>query len=127
MQAKYAPACCCFPAPLLMLALSAACPAQTSEPIDEQQGDDARLEQALAQRGSLYAVETPLSEVASHLSTEFQVPIVLSVRKLEEAGINSDVPVNNRLESVPLESILRAVLAELELDFTIRNHVILIT
>jgi hypothetical protein len=61
------------------------------------------------------------------LSAQFGVPIVLAPKKLEEAGINVEVPVSKRLESLPLESILDIVLDEMELDYTIRNDLILVS
>lgn len=114
-------------AALLIVGLPAALPAQTSVQLNDLQWDSEHLERALAQRGSLNVLDTPLTEVVEKLSTQFRVPIVLSPKKLEESGINVDTPVTKRLESLPLESILDILLDELELDFTIRNHVILIT
>jgi len=106
---------------------SAACQAQSSLRLGDMHADDERFEQALAQRGSLDAVESPLREVMDKLSLQFQVPIVIKAKKLEEAGVNVDTPITRRLASVPLESILDLILDELDLDFTIRNHVILIS
>jgi hypothetical protein len=127
MTTKFAPARCFFLATLCVLAWSAAGLAQTSLGIGSVPADDERLEQALTRRGSLHVVEAPLHEVVSSLSEQFHAPIVLSPKKLEEAGINVDVPVTRQIESAPLESILRLVLDELDLDFTIRHSVILVS
>ncbi len=127
MTAKFAPACGFFLATLCTFAGPAAGLAQTALRISGVPGDEERLEQALTQRGSLNAVDVPLGELMRKLSEQFQTPIVLSAKKLEEAGINVDTPVTRQLESMPLESLLRLVLEELELDFTIRNHVILVS
>jgi hypothetical protein len=91
------------------------------------QGDADRLEQALQRRNGINAVDMPLRDFADRLSQQFGVPIDLDVKKLEESGVNIDTPINMRLDSIPLESILQRVLSDLELTFTIRNHVILIT
>jgi hypothetical protein len=117
---------------LLSLALAAscfapACLAQTSLRLGDMQADEERFEQALARRGSLEVVEAPLKDVVEKLSSQFQVPIVLKAKKLEEAGVNVDTHVTWLLASMPLESILDLMLDELDLDFTVRNHVILIT
>ena len=114
-------------AALSLLSLESTCPAQVSFRLDDMQGDAERLEQALQRRGSIEAVEMPLRDFADRLSHQFGVPIDLDVKKLEEAGVNQDSPINKRLESIPLESILQHGLNDVELTFTIRNHVILIT
>ena len=69
----------------------------------------------------------PLCDFADRLSQQFGVPIDLDAKKLEEAGVELDAPINTRLESIPLGSILQRGLSDSELTFVIRNHVILIT
>lgn len=103
------------------------CPAQVSFRLNDMQGDAERLEQALQRRGSLHAVEMPLLDFADRLSRQFGVPIELDVKKLEEAGVDHDAPINTRLESIPLAAILEHGLRDTELTFVIRDHVILIT
>ncbi|MEX2176540.1 MAG: DUF4974 domain-containing protein [Pirellulaceae bacterium] len=132
LYAKSAPACCCLLATLFLLAWSVPCRAQTALRIgnvrgDEVPGDEERLEQALARRGSLYVVDAPLHEVVNSLSQQFQTPIHISVKSLEALGIDTDTRVTRQIDSVPLESLLRLVLEDLDLDFTIRNNVILVT
>jgi hypothetical protein len=89
--------------------------------------DEQPLEQALIRRGSIDFVEIPLHKVVTELSRQFQVPIFLSPKKLEEASVSPDTPITKQLQRLPLESILRLLLAELELDFTVRDNVILIS
>jgi hypothetical protein len=127
MQATFASARWLSLATLFVVSLTAALPAQTSLRSDDMQWDAEQLEQALTQRGSLSVLETPLNEVVERLGTQFRVPIVLSPKKLEEAGINVDTPVTKHLEALPLESVLEILLRELDLDFTIHNHVILVS
>jgi hypothetical protein len=91
------------------------------------QGDAERLEQALQRRGSIEAVEMPVQDFADRLSQQFGVPIDVDWKKLEEAGVNRNSPINKRLESIPLVSILERGLSDVELTFAIRDHVILIT
>src|SRR5207248_1564997 len=96
-------------------------------------GDDAGadldqgLEQVLARRDSIYLSETSLAQAIAELSARFQVPLVVASRKLEEAGVNLDTPITKQLTGLPLESILRLMLGELDLTFTIREHMIVIT
>jgi hypothetical protein len=114
---------------LFLVSPSAASHAQTWFSITGTGADDdeQRLEQALTQRGSVDFVQTRLQDVAETLSRDFQVPIVLARKKLEEASISSDAPITRKLQRLPLESILRLVLAELDLNFTVRDNVILIS
>src|SRR5688572_12324645 len=120
-------ACLALVAASLLHSVGGTCLAQVSFRLNDMQGDAERLEQALLRRGSIHAVEMPLQDFADRLSQQFGVPIELDVKKLEEAGVNRDTAINKRLESIPLESILQHGLNDLELTFTIRNHVILIT
>lgn len=114
---------------LFLISLSATSQAQTgfavldpaSAAITEQ------LEQALQQRGSIDFVETPLQELMEVMGQQFRVPFVLQATKLEEAAVSLNTPVTKKISNLPLESILELLLDELELDFTIRHNVILIT
>src|SRR5262245_50785129 len=71
---------------------SAVSHAQTRISINDTGADDdeQRLEQALTQRGSVEFVQTRLQDVAETLSRDFQVPIVLARKKLEEASFSPD-------------------------------------
>jgi hypothetical protein len=127
MPSAVSRACLALAAALFLLAIIETCPAQVSFRLDDMQGDAERLEQALQRRGSLHAVELPVRDFADRLSRQFGVPIELDVKKLEEAGVEVDSPINTRLESIPLVAILEHGLREVELTFTIRASVILIT
>jgi hypothetical protein len=89
--------------------------------------DEQRLEDALTQRGSIDFAATPLHEVADILSRQCQAPIVVSVKHLEEAGVGADTPITKRLQGLPLESMLRHILDDLDLAHTVRDGAILIT
>ena len=104
------------------------CVAQTWYSIEVSNVDrDNDIEQALTRRGSVEFTEKPLHQVLTGLSRQFQVQMVLAHKKLEEASVSPDTPVTKKLEDLSLESILRLVLSDLELTFTIRNEVLVIT
>ena len=128
MQLLYRPArdAC---VPLLVCFFAAASHGQTSFSISDAgaDSDEERIEQALTRRDSIDFVAMRLQDAAETLSRQFQVPIVLASKKLDEAGVSFDVPVTKQLHSVPLESILRLILTDLELEFTVRNNVVLIS
>ena len=69
----------------------------------------------------------PLKDVVHYLSDLHGIPIVLATKKLEEAGVSSDIPVTKTLRGVTLRSALRLLLKDLELSYLIQDEVIQIT
>lgn len=107
---------------------AATCPAQGWLPADAlRAGDEEILEKSFARRGSIDCVETPLASALADVSRQFGVPIVIATKKLEEAGVSTQTPITKVLNNLPLESILRLVLRDVELTFTIRENVLLVT
>ena len=115
--------------PLLLFLFSAASQGQTGLSIHSNTMESAeeRLEAALARHGSMEFVESPLRDVISELARQFSVPMHLAVKPLEDAGVNPDTPVTAKLSDLPLDSLLRLLLTDLELGYTIRHNVIVIT
>jgi hypothetical protein len=114
---------------LLLFVLGDVAQAQTSLSIYDRvtPADEDRINQVLARRGSLDVVDMPLKDVVQLLRDRFQENIVISAKKLEEAAVGLDTPMTARLEHLPLESILHIILREIELGFTVRDNVILIS
>lgn len=71
--------------------------------------------------------ETPLSEVARTLSMRHDVPIQIDRRSLEDVGLAEDVLITGRLDAGPLGVGLRRVLRPFDLDWVLRDEVLLIT
>ncbi len=86
-----------------------------------------RIVAALNKATDLDVVETPLKDVMQYLADSHGIPIVLSAKKLEEAGITPDTPVTKNLRSVTLRSALRLLLRDLELTYLVRDEVVEIT
>src|SRR5689334_16296403 len=82
---------------------------------DEIERQQQKIALALSKRGSVDAVEMRLCDVIADLGQQFQIPIVLSRKKLEEASVSPDTPVTRQLVGLSLESILHLVLRDLEL------------
>lgn len=115
---------------LLLVAISlfwASAQVSLSTEDSRPEGDLSQLEAALARRGSVDFVEQPLRDVVAEIGKQFQIPILLAAKRLAEASVSPETPVNKRLPNLPLESILKLILEELDLTFTIRHNVILIT
>jgi hypothetical protein len=126
MQAAF-PAAFCFCA-IGLLWLPTPALSQSSLTIDDEVELSHRaIESALMKRGSIAFAETPLQDAMADIGRQFQIPIVLAKKKLDQASVSPDTPVTMQLNGLTLESILSLVLRELELDFAIRNEVLLIT
>jgi hypothetical protein len=72
-------------------------------------------------------VEEPLKDVIQRISDIVDVPIVLSLKKLEEASVSPDTPITKALKGITLRSVLRTILKDLELTYAIRDEMIHIT
>ncbi len=86
-----------------------------------------KIEQALNQPVSLDFVETPLADVAEFLRDSQHLNIMLDRKALEESGIGTDTPVTMRVKDVSFESALELLLSPLDLTWTVRRDVLLIT
>jgi hypothetical protein len=86
-----------------------------------------RVLAALDQPASMWAIDKPLEKLLADLSTHYGLPIVVDTRHLEEAGIAPDTPVTKRFAPMPLASVLRHVLRELDLTFMVRDGAVLVT
>ncbi len=97
-------------------------PLATIRPVENPQ-----LLAALERPVDALLVETPLNEAIAEYARQAQVPIVISARRLEEAGVNVDVPVTLRTPAAPLADQLGLVLDAKELAFDLRHDMIEVT
>jgi len=72
-------------------------------------------------------IETPLDQICAFLTDMHQIPIQIDTPALNEAGLDSDVPVTRNLKGITLGSALNLILEEHELSWIVRNEVLLIT
>ena len=85
------------------------------------------IEAALAKPIDFEYVETPLKDVIDYLADAMHVEICLDSAALKEAGIDESTPVTKNLHGLRCEKVLRLVLDELQLGWTIHNDVLYIT
>lgn len=71
-------------------------------------------------------VETPLDDVVEYLSDAGGVPIVIDRKSLKDLGIKSSAPVSLKSQA-PVAKLLNRILRPLDLTWTIRDEVVLIT
>jgi hypothetical protein len=96
----------------------------------EQPGADpaeASIHAALDKPANIQFVETPLKDAMDFLAAQHGIPMVLSAKDLEEAGVNIDTPVTKNLSGITLRSTLNLLLDDLELTYVVQNGVLMIT
>jgi hypothetical protein len=82
---------------------------------------------ALERPVDVVLVETPLNEAIAEYSRQAQVSIVISAKRLEEAGVALNIPVTLRTPAAPLADQLGLLLDAKELAFDLRNDLVEVT
>jgi hypothetical protein len=96
----------------------------------EESGSTKKIEQALAgplHSNGLDVADMPLNHVLTQLQDEYQIPIQLDGRALDDAGVGTDSPVTRSLHHISLRSALKLTLEPLQLTWIIRDEVLMIT
>ncbi|MDZ4784178.1 MAG: VWA domain-containing protein, partial [Planctomycetia bacterium] len=86
-----------------------------------------RIFSALNEETSLQFTESPLSDVITYIKERHKIPIQLDTAALDTAGVTTDSPVTIDVEGISLKSALRLMLKSIELTYTVRDEVLLIT
>lgn len=89
-------------------------------------GEEAILK-ALDEPASLAFVESPLAKLAEHIRQKHHIPVVLDMKGIEEAGLAADTPMTVDLSQIPLRDALDLALRDVNLSWTIKSGVLLIT
>lgn len=95
--------------------------------LEESSESRQRIEAQLATETIFDYLDTPLKDVIDEIALRHSIPIVISIRALEDFGIGTDTPITISLAGVSLRSALRLVLRELDLTFLIEDEVLQIT
>jgi negative regulator of sigma E activity len=101
--------------------------AAPEQPKGPQPSADLVIEERLNKTTDLEFVEMPLKDVVAFLQDSHQIPIVLKVKKLDEAGISVDTPMTKQVRGIKLKSALNLILEDLELTYVVRDEVLQIT
>jgi hypothetical protein len=99
---------------------------KASRPHDAKSAE-ARIEQELNAPTDMDFVEMPLKDVIVYLTERHNIPIVLKMSKLQEAGVSADKPITKSLRSIRLRSALNIILEDIGLAFAIKDEVLQIT
>lgn len=86
-----------------------------------------RISAALDDQTTVNFAELPLVDAIQFLSRTHEIPIILDIISIEEAGLLVDVPINLVLAGVTLQSALKIMLSDLELTYIIEDEVMKIT
>lgn len=88
---------------------------------------EAHLLPALGRPLTAIIRDEPLANALSVLAEDFHIPIVIDKRALDDFGVATNTPVSGRFAEVPFRLALKRLLDPLDLTFTARNEVIMIT
>lgn len=72
-------------------------------------------------------IETPLSDAVDYLKYHHEIEIQLDNNALEDAGINTDIPITRKLHGISLRAALRLLLGSVDMTFDVRDEVLQIT
>jgi RNA polymerase sigma factor (sigma-70 family) len=86
-----------------------------------------KIEAALREPAEVDFIETPLMDVIDKLAEMHHLNILIDQRALDDVGIPADCPITFSLSGVSLQSALNLMLRDLDLTWTIRDEVLLIT
>ncbi|MDA0285598.1 MAG: hypothetical protein O3B86_19820, partial [Planctomycetota bacterium] len=86
-----------------------------------------RISAALDDQTTVNFAELPLVDAIQFLSRTHEIPIILDIISIEEAGLLVDEPINLVLAGVTLQSALKIMLSDLELTYIIEDEVMKIT
>ncbi|HVC95710.1 MAG TPA: hypothetical protein VND64_18595 [Pirellulales bacterium] len=88
---------------------------------------EAKIEAALDEKTDLDFTDQPLSDVIEYLKGKHDIEIQLDKKSLTDSGVGGDTPVTRSLKGISLHSALSLILGEIDLDYAVRDEVLLIT
>ena len=81
----------------------------------------------LEKKGTLLFVETPVEDAVQEMAQQWDLPITIDRRALEEEGLTPDTPVSGTMKDVTLREALNFIARELQLAYTVNDKVLTIT
>lgn len=88
---------------------------------------EAVILKALKKKVSVDYVKEPLESVLRDLQEKFKINIQIDKKGLDDVGICPTTPITIRLKDIPLQSLLRLMLHDIDLTYMIKDDVLLIT
>jgi hypothetical protein len=91
-------------------------------------GGDQQITKVLDEPTDMDFVETPLKDVVAAISIRHEnIPIVLDLKSITDAGGSGDTPITFQLKGPSFRSALRLMLHAHDLDFVLSNGLLVIT
>jgi hypothetical protein len=90
-------------------------------------GGEKAILKAMDEPATFEFVAVPLPDVVEWLQSKYSIPVVIDRKALADVGIEANAHVNCSLSGIPLRSALELALHELQLTWTIKSDVLLIT
>jgi hypothetical protein len=97
---------------------------QQAEPLAER---EAAIERTLERSADIDVADMPLADAIAKIKQEYELPIQLDAKALEDEGIGSDTPISRQIHGIPLRALLHLMLSELDLTYVIRHEVVIVT
>jgi hypothetical protein len=108
-------------------AVASKSPASQIASYPEAGAAERRIQAALDDETTVNFTDTPLEDAVLFLQQQHDIPILLDVLAIEEAGVLVDEPVNMVLADVSLRSAMRLILSQLTLAAVVEDDVLKIT
>jgi type II secretory pathway component GspD/PulD (secretin) len=89
--------------------------------------EEMKIQRSLSREVSLHFENAPLGEVIKRLVVLSEINIVLDPSGLEQEGVSSNTNVSIDVNSIKLKSVLNLMLEPLNLGYTLKNDVLMIT
>ncbi len=86
-----------------------------------------RIETELKKQTEIAFTDSSLTDVVTFLSDYHNIPILIDIEGLTEEGIAPDTAVTRTLTGTKLESALNIMLSPLQLEYVIKNEVMMVT
>ena len=86
-----------------------------------------RIEQSLLQDTEVNFVDSPLEQAINYLQDLHNIQILLDKAALTADGISTEMPITFGMSGISLDSALNLMLEPLQLDYVIKNEVLVIT
>lgn len=90
-------------------------------------GEEARAHEALLEKCDLEFDQIPLIDALSRLADLRHVQLYIDHKALSHAGISIETPVTHPVKGLTWGTVLKLILDELDLDYSIRDGVLLVT
>ncbi len=86
-----------------------------------------KIEAALGEPTEMDFVDTPLKDIVDSLKAKHGIEIQFDNKALGDAGITPDTTFTRQLKNIPLRVALSLLLADKDLDYVVKDDVLLIT